>query len=95
MASLGGGSISSSLLSSLELRDTKVYEPWIRALLGTAPHFCGGGWYHDDKVDESFLDLDAGLGGPIAIWRDHEPPLLLFVPLMMVPGCGVTGVPHS
>ena len=26
----------SSLLSSLELRDTQVYEPYIRALLGTA-----------------------------------------------------------
>ena len=30
----------SLLLSSLELRDTKVYEPQIRALLGTASHFC-------------------------------------------------------
>ena len=28
------------LLSSLELSDTKVYKPWIRALLGTAAHFC-------------------------------------------------------
>jgi len=27
------------LLSSLELSDTKVYEPSIRALLGTASHF--------------------------------------------------------
>jgi len=36
------GKISSSslLLSSLELSDTKVYEPCIRALLGTASHFC-------------------------------------------------------
>ena len=33
-------SSSSSLLSSLELSDTQVYEPWIRALLGTASHFC-------------------------------------------------------
>jgi len=31
---------SSSLLSSLELSDTKVHEPQIRALLGTASHFC-------------------------------------------------------
>jgi hypothetical protein len=31
---------SSLLLSSLELRDTQVYEPQIRALLGTALHFC-------------------------------------------------------
>jgi len=30
---------SSLLLSSLELSDTKVYEPQIRALLGTASHF--------------------------------------------------------
>ena len=31
---------SSLLLSSLELSDTKVYEPYIRARLGTASHFC-------------------------------------------------------
>ena len=31
---------SSLLLSSLELSDTKVFEPSIRALLGTAAHFC-------------------------------------------------------
>jgi len=31
---------SSVLLSSLELSDTQVYEPLIRALLGTASHFC-------------------------------------------------------
>ena len=30
----------SLLLSSLELSDTKDYEPYIRALLGTASHFC-------------------------------------------------------
>ena len=34
------GSSSPSLLSSLELSDTKVYEPYIRARLGTAAHFC-------------------------------------------------------
>ena len=28
------------LLSSLELSDTQVYEPEIRAILGTASHFC-------------------------------------------------------
>ena len=33
-------SSSSLLLSSLELSDTKVYEHQIRALLGTALHFC-------------------------------------------------------
>jgi len=31
---------SSLLLSSLELSDTKVYEPYIRARLGTAAHLC-------------------------------------------------------
>ena len=31
---------SSLLLSSLELSDTKVYEPEIRARLGTAAYFC-------------------------------------------------------
>jgi len=33
-------SSSSLLLLSLELSDTKVYEPQIRAFLGTASHFC-------------------------------------------------------
>jgi hypothetical protein len=28
------------LLSSLELSDTTIHEPYIRALLGTAPHVC-------------------------------------------------------
>jgi len=31
---------SSWLLSILELSDTKVHEPWVRALLGTAANFC-------------------------------------------------------
>jgi len=31
---------SSLLLSSLDLSDTQVYEPYIRALLGTDSHFC-------------------------------------------------------
>ena len=35
-------SSSSALLSSLEQSDTKVYEPWIRALLGTASQFFEG-----------------------------------------------------
>ena len=34
-------SSSSLLLSSLDLSHTKVYQPLIRALLGTASHFCG------------------------------------------------------
>ena len=33
-------SSSSFLLSSLELSDTKVYEPLMRALLGTGSQFC-------------------------------------------------------
>jgi len=37
---LSGFSSSSLLLSSLGLRDTKVKEPYTRALLGTASHFC-------------------------------------------------------
>ena len=32
--------LSSLLFSSLEFSHTKVYEPWIRALLGTASQFC-------------------------------------------------------
>ena len=31
---------SSFLLSSLGLSDTKVYAPYMQALLGTASHFC-------------------------------------------------------
>jgi len=34
------GSSSSLLLSSLQLSDTTIYEPSVRALLGTASHFC-------------------------------------------------------
>jgi len=33
-------SSSSLLLSSLELSDTTICQPYIRALLGTASHFC-------------------------------------------------------
>ena len=40
MVLLGGVSSSSLLLSSIELSDTQVYEPYIRARLGTASHFC-------------------------------------------------------
>ena len=36
----GADPSSSLLLSSLELSDAKVYAPQIRALLGTAAHFC-------------------------------------------------------
>ena len=39
-ASLQGPSSCSVLPSSLELRDTTIYEPSIRALLGTASHSC-------------------------------------------------------
>ena len=41
-STLGAGSSfsPSSILSNLELSDTKVYELYIRALLGTASHFC-------------------------------------------------------
>ena len=36
----GPSSLSSLLLSSLELSDTTLYESYMRALLGTASHFC-------------------------------------------------------
>ena len=39
-ASHATSSLSSLLLSSLELSDTTIYEPQIRALFGTASHFC-------------------------------------------------------
>jgi len=48
VGALGGRPFFSSLvLSSLELSDIQVYEPRLRALLGTASHFC----------DLSFLNL--------------------------------------
>ena len=40
VSSIRCSSSASSLLYSLEWSDTKVYEPSIRALLGTAPQFC-------------------------------------------------------
>ena len=42
-----GTSSSSFLLSSLELSDAHVYEPEIRALLGTTAHLLR--WYLDPK----------------------------------------------
>jgi len=50
-------SSSALLLSSLELSDTQVYEPEIRALLGTASHFCEGG----QPVVELVHELRGGL----------------------------------
>ena len=35
-----GGESCSLLLTSVELSDTQVYGPQMRALLGTASHFC-------------------------------------------------------
>jgi len=49
---------SSLLLSSLELSDTKVYEPELRALLGSAAHFC--------KVVDLKLDIRQ-------LWSGDEP----------------------
>ena len=49
---------SSLLLSRLELSDTHVYEPKIRALLGTAAHFC------KVVVLKSRTDSTSGLRGP-------------------------------
>ena len=40
---LHGSSFPSLLLSSLELSDTNVYEPQVRARVGTASHFYGSG----------------------------------------------------
>ena len=39
-AALDHASSSPLFPSSLELSDTHVYAPYIRALLGVAPHFC-------------------------------------------------------
>ena len=57
-------SLSSLLLSSLELSETnlelsenKVYEPSIRALLGTAVHFCKLGVF-------KLFETDSGAAGP-------------------------------
>ena len=57
---------SSSLsLSSLELSDAKVYEPSIRALLGTASHFC-------EVVSYSEIAFaHGGLGAPKTCFRSR------------------------
>ena len=49
----------SLLLSSLKLSDTEVYEPPLRALLGTASHFC----------EVVVLKLRTSSGEPLAIGR--------------------------
>ena len=63
--------LSSSLLSSLELSGTQVYEPQIRALLGTTSHFCqvvvlklyrmASPYLMWRCVDEWFRELSGGL----------------------------------
>ena len=56
---------SSLLLSSLESSDTKVYEPSIRALLGTASHFF--------EVGVLKLSTDSRmLEHPIYMWDHHQ-----------------------
>jgi len=62
---------SSSLLSSLELRDTQVYDPEIRALLGTLPDprfqvswsLSPGPWTLDSERYDGHLILEAQVGG--------------------------------
>jgi len=54
---------SSSLRSSLELSDTRVSEPYIRALLGTASHFCEvlvpqSRIYQDDAAGEAVRNFE-------------------------------------
>ena len=52
---------SSLLLSSLDLSDTNVYEPQIRAQLGTAAHFWDRNRPELDQDRTSFLIGGAGI----------------------------------
>jgi len=58
--SSSSSSSSSLLLSSLELSDTTIYEPCIRALLGTASHFCqvGSHAFHTDRLSASCFAVE-------------------------------------
>ena len=56
-------SLSSLLLPNLELSDTKVYEPSIRARLGTAAHFC-------DVFDDLFVPYRG-----TSLIRNRPPPM--------------------
>ena len=65
--------LSSLLLSSPELSDTQVYEPYIRALFGTASHFCEVVVL---KLRTTLADARDGLGlmrFPGGTWY-HPPP---------------------
>ena len=47
---------TSLLLSSLELSDTAIHAPYIRALLGTAPHFCSAVFLKTGEHQEHVLE---------------------------------------
>jgi hypothetical protein len=55
--------LTSSLLSSLVLSDTKVYEPYIRALLGTASHLCEAVVLSCSEISCSEIDRGQERGG--------------------------------
>ena len=61
----------SLLLSSLELSDTKVYEPQMRALLGTASHFCE---VVDLKLSMPLSDLGAEQTSSVRPQGRKQPP---------------------
>ena len=75
----------SLLLSSLELSDTKVYEPQIRALLGTASHFCEIVVLKLIAVQRAGnRDCDAGAGGQVRFPGErHAISLFFFITLKL------------
>ena len=52
----------SLLRSSLELSDTKVYEPYIRALLGTDSHFLAANRDEEDLPPAAFQNPGSAHG---------------------------------
>jgi len=48
-----------SLRCHLQLRDTKVYEPWIRARLGTAAHLCSS-QFNNNYFTEMYSGSETG-----------------------------------
>ena len=76
--------ISSLLLSSLELSDTQVYEPYIRARLGTAVYFCqvvptiGHRQTLEARnviiLDVRLLDLHQARAELVTLIKDIQPP---------------------
>jgi len=80
--SLAHPSSSSSLsLSSLELSDTKVYEPYIRAHRGTAAHFCEAVVLKLTRASKTKSVTNLGTGTALRHPTPYSLPLPSFLPV--------------